>query len=100
VYGYYADDHTGGYKLAGTATVNVTVPPPFFCPQFVLIGGGRSSLALVLLSLTTTLQAQVTAWVEGNTIWVTVSGTDPQSRQCCIGADESLRITSTCSGTT
>lgn len=44
VYGYYADDHTGGYRLAGTATVNVTVPPPFFCPQFVLIGGGAMNV--------------------------------------------------------
>ena len=40
VYGYYSDDHTGGYRLAGTATVTVTTPPPFFCPQFVLVPGG------------------------------------------------------------
>lgn len=44
VYGYYADDTTGGYVSAGTATVNVTVPPPFFCPQFVLVGGGSMAL--------------------------------------------------------
>lgn len=42
VYGYYADDHTGGYRLAGTATVNVILPPPAFCPQFVLTGGGTN----------------------------------------------------------
>lgn len=44
VYGYYSDSHTNGFVGAGTATVNVTLPPPFYCPRFVLIDGGAMNL--------------------------------------------------------